>query len=86
MDCIARQALLSMGFFPGKNTGVSCHFLLQGIFPSQRSNPCLLHRQVSSLPLSHQGNPAEYLVYGFIHPHNDLVGYTLFNFLFYIRV
>ena len=27
--------------FPGKNTGVGCHFLLQGIFPTQGSNPCL---------------------------------------------
>ena len=24
---------------PGKNTGVGCHFLLQGIFPNQGSNP-----------------------------------------------
>ena len=24
--------------FPGKNTGVDCHFLLQGIFPDQGSN------------------------------------------------
>ena len=29
--------------FPGKNTRVGCHFLLQGIFPTQGSNPCLLH-------------------------------------------
>ena len=29
--------------FPGKNTGVGCHFLLQGIFPTQGSNPCHLH-------------------------------------------
>ena len=32
--------------FPGKNTGVGCHFLLQGIFPTQELNPyllCLLH-------------------------------------------
>jgi len=43
--------------FPGKNTGVRCHFLLQGIFPTQGSNLCLLHCQVDSLPLSHQGNP-----------------------------
>ena len=28
--------------FPSKNTGVSCHFLLQGIFPMQGSNPGLL--------------------------------------------
>ena len=27
----------------GKNTGVGCHFLLQGIFPNQRSNSGLLH-------------------------------------------
>ena len=29
--------------FPVKNTGVSCHFLLQGIFPTQGSNLHLLH-------------------------------------------
>ena len=29
--------------FPGKNTGVCCHFLLQGIFLTQGSNPGLLH-------------------------------------------
>ena len=28
--------------FPGKNTGVGCHVLLQGIFPTQGSNLCLL--------------------------------------------
>ena len=28
--------------FPGKNTGVGCHFLLQGIFPTQGSNSYLL--------------------------------------------
>ena len=28
---------------PGKNTGEGCHFLLQGIFPTQGSYPCLLH-------------------------------------------
>ena len=43
--------------FPGKNTGVICHFLLQGIFPTLESKPCLLHWQADSLPLSHQGNP-----------------------------
>ena len=42
--------------FPGKNTGVGCHFLLQGIFLTQRSNSCLLHWQADSLPLSHQGS------------------------------
>ena len=47
---------------PGKNTGVSCHFLLQGIFPTQGSNPhllCLLHWQVDSLPLAPPGKPKD---------------------------
>ena len=33
---------LCPGDFPGKNTGVGCHALLQGIFLTQRSNPCLM--------------------------------------------
>ena len=35
----------------------SCHFLLQGIVPTQGSNPCLLNWQADSLPLSHLGSP-----------------------------
>ena len=31
------------GDSPGKDTGVSCHALLQGIFPTQESNQGLLH-------------------------------------------
>ena len=39
--------------FPGKNIGVGCHFLLQGIFlTSDQESPAL---QVDSLPLSQQG-------------------------------
>ena len=30
------------GDSPGKITGVSCHAFLQGVFPIQGSNPCLL--------------------------------------------
>ena len=37
---------------PGKNTGEGFHFLLQGTFPTQGSNPCLLHWQAGSLPLA----------------------------------
>ena len=54
---IAHQAPQSMES-PGKNTGVGCHALLQGIFPSQESNPCLfhlLHWQAGSLPLAPPG-------------------------------
>ena len=43
--------------FPGKNTGAGCHFLLQGIFPTQGSNSHLLYWQAGSLPLSHLGSP-----------------------------
>ena len=35
---------------------MGCYFLLQGIFSTQRSNPCLLHWLVDSLPLSQQGS------------------------------
>ena len=38
---VAYQTPLSMGF-PGKNTGVGCHFLLRGISLTQGSNLCLL--------------------------------------------
>ena len=41
---------------PGKNTGVGCHFLLQGILPMQQLNSrllCLRHSRADSLPLSH---------------------------------
>ena len=39
---VAYQAPLSI-VFPGKNTGVGCHFLLQGIFLTQGLNLHLLH-------------------------------------------
>ena len=45
---------------PGKNAGVDCHALLQGIFPTQGSSPpllCLLHWQADSLPLTPSGKP-----------------------------
>ena len=50
---------------PGRNTGVGCHALLQGIFPTQGSNLCLLHlphRQAGSLPLAPPGKPNLILV------------------------
>ena len=48
------SGLLCPRNFPGKNSGVGSHFLLQGIFPTQGSNPRFLRWQVDSLPLSHQ--------------------------------
>ena len=46
--------LLCPWCFPGKNTGMSCHFLLQGIFPTQGLNPGFLHcsQSVSSVAQS----------------------------------
>ena len=37
----------------GKNAGVGCHFLLQGIFPTQGSNLSLLHSRQMLYRLSH---------------------------------
>ena len=45
---------------PGKNTGVGCHGLLQGIFLTQGLNLhllCLLHWQAGSLPLAPPWKP-----------------------------
>ena len=42
---------------PGKNTGVGCHFLLQGIFPIQGLNPGLPHCRQMLYGLSHQESP-----------------------------
>ena len=42
---------------PGKNTGVGCHFLLQGIVLSQGSNSGLLHCRQILYHLSHEGTP-----------------------------
>ena len=55
MDQLAR--FLCPWDFPGKNSGVGCHFLLQGFFLTQGSNLRLLHWQADSLLLSHEGSP-----------------------------
>ena len=59
MDCSLTGSSVH-GDSPGKNTGVGCHALLQGIFPTKGSNPsllCLLHWQACSLPLVPPGKP-----------------------------
>ena len=45
--------------FSGKNIGVSCHFLLQGIFLTQGSNLHLLHWQADSLSTELPGKPKD---------------------------
>ena len=65
------------GDSPGKNTGVGCHALLQGIFPTQGSNPGLpQYRQILN-HLSYWGNPRilEWVAYpfdsGYFWPRNQ---------------
>ena len=55
-DKLEPTRFLSPQDFPGKNTGVGWHFLLQGVFLTQILNLHLLHWQVHSLPQSHQGS------------------------------
>ena len=47
------------GDSPGKKTGVSCHALLQGIFPTQGLNPGLPYCRLILYCLSHQGSPGD---------------------------
>ena len=53
---VACQAPLSLGF-PRQEYWSGLHFLLQGIFPTQGLDLCLLHWQGDSLPLHHLGGP-----------------------------
>ena len=54
--------------FPGKNTGVGCHFLLQGIFLTKGLNLGLLHWQAGSLPAEPLGKTPEELEWKLILP------------------
>ena len=55
------------GASSGKNTGVGCHALLQGIFPTQGSNPGLPHYRRILYHLSDEGSPRilEWVAYPF---------------------
>ena len=57
---------------PGKNTRVGCHLLLQGIFPTQGSNSCLLHWWADSLPLNHREAP-------WVALNNGKIGMSFFS-------
>ena len=56
MDCSPPGSSVH-GYFPGKNTGMGCHALLQGIFPTQGSNQGLLLIRRILYQLSNQGSP-----------------------------
>ena len=57
MDCSLPGSSVH-GDSPDKNTGVGSHSLLWGIFPTQGSNPTLLHCRQILYHLSHQTNPS----------------------------
>ena len=56
MDCSSPGSSVHQDS-PGKNTGVGCHALLQGIFPNQGWNPGLPHCRWILHHMSHQGSP-----------------------------
>ena len=76
------------GDFPGTNTGVGCHALLQGIFPTQELNTgllpcfCLQCRRprfdpwVGKIPWRRKQQPTPVLLPGKSHGLRSLVGYS----------
>ena len=52
---------------PGKHTGVDCHSLVQGIFPTQGLNPGLLHCRQILYCLSHQGKSTSIKIFIFFN-------------------
>ena len=60
MDCSPPGSSVR-GDSPGKNIGVGCLALLQGIFPTQGLNAGLLHCRWILYHLSHQGSPNMYI-------------------------
>ena len=80
-DPVATLALSLWGF-PGKKTEGGCHFLLQGIFPTQGSNQGLLHWQVNSILRSQLVSwwkawlPTPVSLAGASHGQGSLMGYS----------
>ena len=66
-DSLWPHGLYSPWNSSGQDTGVGSHPLLQGIFPTQGSNPGLLHCRQIRYQLSHQGSPRilEWVAYPF---------------------
>ena len=66
---------------PGQNTGVGSLSLLQGIFPTQGSNPGLLHYRQILYQLSHKGSPdSQNIQYHFAQSPAINEGWSRFNF------
>ena len=77
MDCSPSGSSV-LGDSLGKNTGVGCHALLQGIIPTQRSNSGLLHCRWILYQLSYQGSPLLSLPFcNFPYPNHNLMKFYL---------
>ena len=61
---------------PGKNTAVGCHALLQGIFPTQGSNPGLLHTGRSFTAWAREALVTNSVIH-LPNPHNNLMWWAL---------
>ena len=77
MDCSPPGSSVH-GDSPGKNTGVGCHVLLQGTFPTQGLNPGLPNCSQILYCLNHQGSPRilEWVVYPFSRGFSQLRNQT----------
>ena len=66
-DSLWPHGLYSARNSPGQSTGVGSRSLLQGIFPTQGSNPGLPHCRQTLYQLSHKGSPTilEWVAYPF---------------------
>ena len=62
------------GDSPGKNTGAGCYALLQGIFPTQGSNPGLPHCRRNC---NGHGKSLQYSCLESLHGQRSLVGYCV---------
>ena len=70
MDYHRSTRILCSWNFPGKNSGMGCHFLLQEIFLTQGLNLGLLHCRQILYHLSHQGSGCIYVYYCILFDHN----------------
>ena len=80
-DSLRPRGLYSPWNSPGQNTGVGSRSLLQRIFPTQGSDPGLLHFRQILYQLSHQGSPCTWRVWKRRWSEDfDLVTINLFCF------
>ena len=72
-DSLRPHELYSTWNSPEQNTGMGCPALLQGIFPTQGSNPGLPHCRKILYQLSHKG-----------HTHKETYIYIHYKYNYYI--